>query len=360
MTSPQSADAALAGEEGSFVYRRDGHPNERSLATKLGQLHSAAMAMVTGQGMSAIAATALALLKPKARVAVASELYGKTLQMFSVDLARWGVEHHSFDPTDEPQLAELARSNTDLVFVETLSNPRLRLPDLQRLARVTHEAGGLLAVDNTFATHLLCKPLELGADIVIESLSKQVNGHSDAMLGLVATRDADIGRRIQSSVSTFGLASSPLDCFLTHRGLTTLALRIDRACQNAMQLARRLSELPQVTQVDYPGLESHPQHSKCLQQLKGGFGWMLSFNIDSDWNGVRGLFEKLAPDIPFLPSLGDICTSVSHPSSTSHRGLTPQARKELGITDGTIRVSCGVEPSEWLADRFCQSLSSRD
>lgn len=356
MESPETADAALQGKEGVFVYRRDGHPNERSLARKLAKLNGAAMAMVTSQGMSAIAATALALLKPGDHVWVASELYGKSVQLFTNDLARWGIGHQAFDPNDEKQLQRLADSNAKLVFVETLSNPRLRLAELDKLAAAKNASGSLLVVDNTFATHLICRPLDHGADIVVESLSKQVNGHSDAMLGMVATADAKIGGKIRDTLSTFGMASSPLDCFLTHRGLSTLAVRLERACNNAMELALSLRELPEVQQVDYPGLSEHPQHKACLGQLRGGFGWMLTFQLGTNWEGVHRLFHALSPAIPFLPSLGDVTTSVSHPASTSHRGLTREGRKALGITDGTIRVSCGIEPKDWLVNQFCAAI----
>lgn len=356
MPSPAEADAALADKNGPFVYRRDGHPNDRSLAQHLSRLHGAAAAALTAQGMSALAAIALTTLQPGDQVWVADELYGKSIQLFTVDLVRWQVTTRTFDPTNLEQLAELRAARPRLVLVETLSNPRLRLPDLSLLGRECQASGSLLVVDNTFATHLLCQPLALGADLVVESLSKQVNGHSDAMLGLVAARDVALLEQIKSTISTFGMASSPLDCFLTERGLSSLALRLRQACSNAAHLASALHSAPGVRSVDHPSLLAHPQHSLARKQLRGGFGWMLSFHLAS--GDVQGLLDRLAPEIAFVPSLGDICTTLSHPASTSHRGYAEAERVRLGIHQGTIRVSCGVEPKDWLVERFLSAISA--
>ena len=241
-------------------------------------------------------------------------------------------------------------------MAETLSNPRLKMPDFAKLSKATKSAGAMLAIDNTFATHLLCRPLQLGADIVVESLGKQVNGHSDTMIGLIVARDPELSESFQRTMSTFGMASSPLDCYLTQRGLHTLAVRVERACENAWMLAKELNSLPQVIEVDYPGLEIHPQHQLADSQLRGGYGWMLALRMDVDDVGVERIFEQLSEDFPFVPSLGDVRTTLSHPASTSHRGLTVEDRAALGITTGTIRVSCGLEPTQWLVDRFVKGL----
>lgn len=356
MESTEAADRALSGESDAFVYRRDGHPNDRTLADKLALLHGAAGAVITAQGMSAIGAVALATLAPGGQVWIGDELYGKSSKLFCGEMTRWNVTTRPFDVTSAAELAELATRRVDLVLIETLSNPRLRVPDIAAIAAATHAAGGRLMVDNTFATHLVCQPLKLGADLVIESLSKQVNGHSDSMLGLVAGNDRDTLKRIQEVVSTFGLASSPLDCYLTHRGLMSLAVRMERACANALALAKALSQHPAVEAIDYPGLPEHPQHPLATQQLRGGYGWMLSFRINANKAQLQGLLDRLKPEIQFVPSLGDVSTTVSHPASTSHRSLTPTARERLGIGLGTIRVSCGIEPTDWLVERFLSAV----
>ncbi len=357
MDSPQTADEALAGKSGVFAYRRDGHPNERALAERLALLHGAERVLLTAQGMSALAAVALALVKPGAHIWVANELYGKSLTLFCQELTRWNIAVTMFNPTCEKELKRLnGAADVDMVLIETMSNPRLRVPDVKAI-RAACGSATKLVVDNTFATHLLCQPITLGADIVVESLGKQVNGHSDAMVGLIATREDTIGERIGSCVSTFGMASSPLDCFLTQRGLSTLALRCERACDNALALADALADVPSVQVVDYPGLQTHPQHTLAATQLRGGFGWMLSIHLDLDRAGVQRLFERLRPEVPFVPSLGDVTTTVSHPASTSHRGMSEQQRGELGISEGTVRISCGLEPTNWLVEHIRNSIS---
>lgn len=355
MPSPESADAALAGSGGDFIYRRDGHPNERSLASKLASLHGARDAMLTAQGMSAIAAVAMTVLKPGADVWIANELYGKSHKLFSTEMKRWQVNVRCFDPTEAAEVAELLSAKVDLVLVESISNPRMNIADLTALAQATHAAGGYLLVDNTFATHLLCRPLQLGADLVVESLGKIVNGHSDTMLGLLAVADEQLGKRLRNTVSTFGMASSPMDCYLTHRSLHSLGVRMERACHNALALARGLDKLPQV-RVDYPGLVDHPQHELANQQLSGGYGWMLALHLPAERERVLKVFEQLRPEIGFVPSLGDANTTISHPVSTSHRGFTESERTELGISYGTIRISCGIETTEWLVDKFVSAV----
>lgn len=357
MESTQAADNALSGASDAYIYRRDGHPNDRSLATKLAQLHAGSRACLTAQGMSAIAAVAFSTLHPKSTVWIPYELYGKSVRLFAHDLANWNLRVELFDPTVSADLERLAGSEVDLAVLETISNPRVQVPNIAKIATAVHQRGGRLMVDNTFATHLLCQPLTIGADLVVESLSKIVCGHSDSMLGVVVGKDENLMKLIATSISTFGWASSPLDCYLTQRGLITLALRLERACETALSLATALSQHACVTKVDYPGLKSHPQHELATQQLTGGFGWMLSFELNTQKMSLDDLLARLRPEIAFLPSLGDACTTISHPASTSQRAFTAEQLNKLGISSATVRVSCGIEPTAYVVDRFLQSLS---
>jgi cystathionine beta-lyase/cystathionine gamma-synthase len=360
MESPEVADQALGKSLEAFVYRRDGHPNDASLAHKLAKLHAAEGAVLTAQGMSAIAAVAISTLAPGKSIWLGEELYGKSHRLCQRFLAPWGSQVRLFDPTHPRDLDSLQKASVAMVLVETLSNPRLKVADLAALAQSTHAAGGILVVDNTFATHLLCQPLKLGADVVVESLSKQVNGHSDSMLGMVAIKQGEMVGRIQDAVSTFGMASSPLDCYLTQRGLLSLGVRMERACLNAAKLAEALSSRvgQELTDIDYPGLERHPQHALATKQLRGGYGWMLTLHLDLSRVDLHKFFARLRPEIPFVPSLGDTSTTVTHPISTSHRGLSADERRRLGIDHGTVRVSCGLEPTDWLVDRFMTGIST--
>jgi len=350
-----AAERGLESPAEGYVYRRDAHPNARALAGKLARVHRASQCVLTAQGMSALAAVAWSVLKPNSQVWLARELYGKSLALFTQGLGPWQILSRTFDPNSADDRQRLAQSQPALVVVETLSNPRLRVCPISEIAEITHAAGGLLLVDNTFASHLLARPLELGADLCMESLTKIVSGHSDAMLGMVCGRDSQLMQRIAAAVSLYGLASSPLDCYLTDRGLATLPLRLDAACRNALALAEHLAQQPGVARVDYPGLPDHPQHALARKQL-ATFGWMLTVELAGGRTAVAAAIERLAPQIPFCPSLGDVQTTVSHPASTSHRGLSAEQQQMLGISQGTLRISCGAEPTSWLCQQFADAL----
>lgn len=357
MESPEDADAALAGKSDAFVYRRDGHPSDRQLSEKLCQLHNAQTAVLTAQGMSAIAAVCLSELSPGATVWIANELYGRTQRLMLHDMEKWGVQVKQFAPAEPSELERLSEANCSLVIVETISNPRLQVTDIAAVASAAKSAGAKLLVDNTFATHVICQPIALGADYAIESLGKIVNGHADSMLGLVACASEADALPLQATVSTFGMASSPLDCYLTHRGLMSLALRVQRSCENAQLLAEALQSHERIKQIDFPGLASHPQHGLTSTQLGGRSGWMVTVHLEAGDKCVERLFESLAPEICFVPSLGDVVTTVSHPASTSHRGLSSTQAQHLGITSQTIRISCGLEPTQWLVEKFLEALA---
>lgn len=353
MPNLTAADSGMNGD--GYVYRRDAHPNARSLSDKLAKLHAATTCVLTAQGMSALAAVALSILKPGSEVWLARDLYGKTRALFQQGLGPWQIFSRTFDPNSAEDLQRIASSRAELVIVETISNPRVRVTDITRLAEVTHRTGGRLLVDNTFASHLLVRPLERGADLCMESLTKIVAGHSDAMLGMVCGCDDELMRKIAASVSLYGMASSPLDCYLTSRGLASLPLRLDAACKNALALAQRLSGLEIVNQVDYPLLDTHPQFALAKSQLTAG-GWMVCIEVAGGREAIERVIERLSPEIPFCPSLGDIQTTISHPASTSHRALSPGEQADLGISPGTLRISCGAEPSDWLCDKFASAL----
>ncbi|MFN9789210.1 MAG: PLP-dependent transferase, partial [Pirellulaceae bacterium] len=217
-------------------------------------------------------------------------------------------------------------------------------------------AGTSLVIDNTLASGSLCQPLKHGAHWVVESLGKVVCGHSDAMVGMIAG-NGPIPARLRGVVSTFGMASSPMDCWLTSRGLQTLPLRLERASRNAMALASRFQHHPAVERIDYPGLPDHPQHA-IAQQLCGNqwSGFMLGMELAGDMSTVERFFQSLSPEVPFCPSLGEIETTVSHPWTTSHRTVPLEIKASLGIREGLVRISCGVEPPETLVERFAAAL----
>ncbi len=355
--SPQQADAMLGGREAGYVYQRDGHPNAHLLAEKLMQLHAAERGAITGSGMGALAAAMLSQLKSGDHAVVGSRMYGKTLSLFVAEGQRLGIQVTTVDTCDVAAVAAAIRLNTKLIVAETIANPLLEVADVAALAEVAHQKNALLLVDNTFASPILCRPLALGADLVMESLTKTLNGHSDVILGFLGGRE-DVWQRVPTVISTWGLASGPFECWLAERGLMTAHLRIERACQNALDVAEFLSkEKSKVAQVYYPGLESHPQHGLARQQFGERFGTMVSFRL-AGGRAAADAFIAAASHIPFCPSLGELSTTLSHPETTSHRGMTAEQRAALGITGGTIRLSVGTESIEFIRGALAEALAA--
>jgi cystathionine beta-lyase/cystathionine gamma-synthase len=355
--SPQQVDALLAGREAGYVYQRDGHPNAYLLAEKLKQLHGAAQGAVMGSGMAALAAALLSQLQMGEHAVIGNRMYGKTLSLFAGEASRLGIEITSVDTCDAAAVAEAIRTNTKLVVAETIANPLLEVADVAVLAEAAHQKNTLLLIDNTFASPILCRPLQLGADLAMESLTKTLNGHSDVVLGFLGGRE-DVWQRVPAVISTWGLTGGPFECWLADRGLATAHLRIERASDNALAAAEFLQkQSPKVEQAYYPGLANHPQHALARRQFGERFGTMVSFRL-AGGRTAADRFIAAAKQIPFCPSLGELSTTLSHPETTSHRGMTAQQRASLGITGGTIRLSVGTESVEFIREALAAGLAA--
>ena len=353
--SPAQADELLSGREAGYVYQRDGHPNASSLAEKLKSLHSAPCGAITASGMGALAAALLSQLKTGDHAIIGSRMYGKTQALFQGEAARLGIEATAVDTCDAAAVMAAIRPNTKLMIAETIANPLLEVADVAALAEVARQKNVRLLIDNTFATPILCRPLVLGADLVMESLTKTLNGHSDVILGFLGGNQ-NVWQRVPPVISTWGLVSGPFECWLAERGLATAHLRIERACQNALAIAEYLSsQAPKVAEVYYPGLASHPQHALARRLFGEQFGTMVSFRLAGGRNAADA-FITASKRIPFCPSLGELSTTLSHPETTSHRGMTAEQRAALGITGGTIRLSVGTESSEFIQDALGEAL----
>jgi cystathionine beta-lyase/cystathionine gamma-synthase len=347
-------DRIMNAEEPGFIYARDAHPNGRHLAACLAPLEEAEWALVTSSGMSALSAIFLATLSPGQRVVASSRLYGRTTQLLSQELARYGVKTDYVDTNDIPAMKASLGTPARLVLVETVSNPLLRVADIPALAKLAHAAGARLVVDNTFATPVLTRPLAMGADLVMESLTKMIGGHSDVTLGLVAGRD-DLLPELTQVASIWGLSANPFDCWLTERGLATLELRMHAATRNAAALADWLAEQPGVAKVHYPGRADHPDHALASRMMGGVFGNMLCFDLAGGREAVNRLFRQQS-GVPFSPSLGHTTTTCSHPATTSHRHTSPAEKARQGITDGLVRMSVGIEPVEATKAEMAKGL----
>jgi cystathionine beta-lyase/cystathionine gamma-synthase len=287
---------------------------------------------------------------------VSNRLYGRSLLLFGAECPRLGIPCSVVDTEDLQAVRAALTDRTRLIVVETLANPLLQVADIAALAELAHHHGAQLLVDNTFASPALCRPLELGADWVMESVSKMMNGHSDIMLGLLAGSAAR-WQRVPLVTAAWGLASSPFDCWLALRGLSTLAVRMERACANALRVAEYLTTRAEVVRVDYPGLPSHPHHQLAQRQLRGGFGSIVAFHLLGGTSSAER-FIRAARRIPFCPSLGEVSTTLSHPESTSHRGLTAAQRADLGIGGGTIRLSVGIESTDYILGALAEGLAA--
>jgi cystathionine beta-lyase/cystathionine gamma-synthase len=353
--SPGQADAMLGGGQAGYVYQRDGHPNAHVLAEKLKLLHGAERGIITGSGMGALAAAMLALLKAGDHAVVGSRVYGKTLTLLQGEAARLGIEVAAVDTCDLAAVKAAVGERTRLILAETIANPLLEVADVAGLAAVAEASGASLLIDNTFASPILCRPMSLGANLVMESLTKTLNGHSDVILGFLGG-EAAVFERVPAVVSTWGLASAPFECWLAERGLATAHLRIERACENALCAAEFLATQPQVEAVHYPGLPEHPQHGLARQQFGERFGTMVTFRLAGGRKAAEAFIAAAAERIPFCPSLGEVSTTLSHPESTSHRGMTAQQREALGITGGTIRLSVGTESNGFVCEGLREAL----
>jgi cystathionine beta-lyase/cystathionine gamma-synthase len=348
-------DAVYARKETGYIYARDGHPTADRLGGQIARLEEAEAALATSSGMSAEAALFLGLLGQGDRIALGKGLYGRTQVLIAKELSRFGVGHAIFDPCDSSTWPATFEDAPKLCFVETITNPLVRVPDLPRLGEECQRRGVALAVDNTFAP-LIARPIALGATFVTHSVTKMIAGHSDATAGALAG-PADAMAAIRPIVSSFGMTANPFESALALRGMATLPLRFRKACETSLELARYLELHSQVDHAHYPGLKSHPDHAIASRILDGGFGTIVTIDLGSR-AAANAFIRNLQDRIPFAPSLGDVMTTLSHPVSTSHRGLTEEERQALGITPGLVRLSVGIEEMADLRGDFEHALSS--
>ena len=354
--TPDMLDAQYDGDLHGYTYSREGHPNADVVAQAIDRMEGAPhMGVVTSSGMGAVSAVLLGLTRAGDHVIGGNQLYGRSLRMMSDDLRRLGIQTSMVDPSDVNAVRAAIQPNTRMILVEVVSNPTLRVADILGLAALAREIGVLLVVDNTFTTPRAFRAFDHGADIVIHSITKLLAGHSDVMLGYVAARDAALNDRLRVFTVTTGMTPSPFDCWLAERGLLSFDLRFDRAQATATALADHLGGLAGVSRVLYPGRSDHPDHAQANALLKGQFCNMVSFEIPGG-RAEANAFARAAEGLNFAPTLGDVGTTISHPASSSHRGLTAERRAELGMSEGFFRVSVGLEAPEVLCDVFATAV----
>jgi len=349
-------ESIYAAETPGYIYARDGHPNADYLAEQINELEQARWGMITASGMAAISVVLLGLLAPGERIIVSDRLYGKTSRLIHGELRRLGILSTAVDICDLDAVERaLTAAPARVLFTETISNPLCRVANLPRLAEMARALGVLLIVDNTFASPVLCRPLQVGAAVVVESLTKFLGGHSDLTLGYVGGQGNRFVEpwveRICAGVSLWGSTGNPWECWLTSRGLETLELRVAAACRNAQILADWLARQTGVLQVVYPGRADHPDHHLAGQLFAHRYGPMLAVELEGGRDAVNH-WLRANPEIPLAPSLGHTRTTCSHPTSTSHRNDSPADRQRQGIRDGLLRFSLGCEPESELLSKF--------
>ncbi len=340
-----------------FTYARYGNPNAAVLAEKISWMENAQGGVMTASGMSALTAVFMGILEAGDSIAAATQLYGQSLKMTSQVLPRLGFKTTFFDASDPDTFADAIPANTKIIIAEIVSNPMLRVTDFPALVKVAKDIGALLVVDNTFTTPNGFKPLDYGADMVMQSVTKMLSGHSDLTLGYIGTNNQNILDKLDETVSTLGLNASPYNCWLAERGLHTFDLRLKQAQDNADKLSRLLSEHPKISVVHYPGLSTHPDHMIATELLNGGFGTIVSFVLKGGRENLN-MFLKAAASIPYGPTLGDVATLMIVPAVSSHRGLDRSERLNLGIEDSLIRVSVGIESFDIIRDDFLEALDA--
>ncbi len=336
---------AAPGEHTGFEYSRTQNPTRYALERNLAALEGARYGFCFGSGMAATT-TVMQLLDADDHVVAGDDLYGGTVRLFDKVLTRRGMRFSYVDATDVANVKAAIEAGTKLVWIETPSNPMLKLADIAAIAKVCFDANVLLAVDNTFATPAQQRPFDHGADIVVHSTTKYCGGHSDVVGGAVLVRDPDLGERIGFLQNSVGAVPGPWDCFLTLRGLKTLALRMSRHSANAQTLAEWLQSRKEVKSVIYPGLQSHPQHELAKRQMRE-YGGMISFTLDTDLEGARR-FLGATRLFTLAESLGGVESLIEHPAIRTHASVPKERREALGIADGFIRISVGIEHFEDL------------
>jgi methionine-gamma-lyase len=347
--------ARFAGQDQGFVYTRLGNPTIHALEESVAALENGEHAIATASGMGAVSTVYMTLLSQGQHMVGTASLYGPSRVLAERHLARFGVESTWVDTSQVANVVNALRPNTKLVYLESPSNPAMILSDIAALAQVAHEHGAWLVVDNTFASPYLQKPLELGADVSLHSASKFLNGHADVIGGIIVTRDAALARSFRSTMTALGCNMDPHQAFLVLRGIKTLALRVQRAQENAKAIAQYLESHPKVAWVGYVGLPSHPQYELGKRQMSGP-GCVLSFELKGGLEAARRLLNgvRLAT---LAVSLGGVETLIEHPATMTHASLTPEARLQAGITDGLVRLAVGIEDLEDLLSDLDQALA---
>ena len=350
----EQAAARFTGGEGGFVYSRFTNPTVSMFQDRLAALEGAKACVATASGMSAILAMSMALLKAGDHVVCSNAVFGATVQLYSTILSRFGIETTFVSPTGVEEWQRAVRPNTKLFFLETPSNPLGEISDVAAIAAVAKKAGAVLAVDNALCTPALQRPLEFGADLVIHSATKYLDGQGRVLGGAVLGAKGPAMEAVFGFLRTAGPSLSPFNAWVILKGMETLELRMLAQSAHALELARWLEGHPKVAKVHYPGLASHPQHALAMRQQRAG-GAIVSFEVKGGREAAWKVIDSTRM-ISITGNLGDVKTTITHPATTTHGRITPEARAAAGITEGLVRVAVGLEAVEDLKTDLARGL----
>jgi methionine-gamma-lyase len=354
--TPEEGAARFAGEDPGYIYTRMGNPTISALEENVATLEGGSFALATSSGMAGVSTVFFALLSAGDHVVCSASVYGPSRVVLERDFSRFGIQASMVDTSDPELLRAAMTDRTRVVFVETPANPTLAITDLRKAAEIAHGSGALLVVDNTFMSPVLQKPFEHGADIVLHSVTKFLNGHADVVGGVLVFQDEDLMKQVRSVLHYLGGTMDPHQAWLVHRGIKTLAMRVRKAQENAQALAELLAGHPVVDEVRYPGLPGHPQADLISRQMAGP-GSLISFELKGGIEAGRRVLG--AVHLPALAvSLGGVESLIQHPASMTHAAVSREDRLAAGITDGLVRLAVGCEDRDDLVQDLRQALDT--
>lgn len=346
------------GEHRGFDYARSNNPTRQVLETLIAELEGGQRGLAFASGLAAIDCV-LKLLSAGDEIIAVDDIYGGSFRLFTHAYEKLGVKIHYVDMTKANNILEYLSPKTRLVWLETPTNPTLKISDIQAISRLAHTAGAWVVVDNTFASPALQRPIDLGADIVIHSATKYLAGHSDVIAGLVVAADHELGDRLKFFQNAGGGILGPWDSWLTIRGIETLPLRLEAHCRNALAVAQALENHPAVASVHYPGLPSHPNYEVAARQLRGGFGGVVSFSLKNDTTEAARTFATSTQLFKLAESLGGVKSLLCHPATMTHKSIPREKRLAAGVQDSLIRLSCGIEGTTDLVADVLRTLDKQ-
>lgn len=352
--SAQDGADCFAGIKQGYMYTRIGNPTIRALERQVALLEHGCDSVALASGMAAVSTVYLGLLNAGDHVVSSSAVYGASRVLLEQHMARFGVDSTFVNTADIEQVKAAVTPKTRMVYIETPANPTMEISDIRACAELAHSVGALLVVDNTFCSPYLSNPIDFGADVVLHSITKFINGHADIVGGIVIAGKEDVYSKLRNAMINFGGNMDPHQAYLVIRGLKTLGIRIDRAQDNARKVAEFLASHPKVEWVKYPGLKTHPQYDLAQKQMKGP-GTMISFSLKGGLEAGRTLMDNVKMCI-LAVSLGGVETLIQHPASMTHSKVPQKAREKAGITDGLVRFSVGIENVEDIIGDLSQAL----